>query len=297
MKPKSETVVFFGSGPVAKASLDALARHYPIEALITKPQTRHEMQSGLENVPVHAVSNKQELTDLIKDSGFKSRLGVIVDFGIIVERYVIDSFPLGILNAHFSLLPQWRGADPITFSLLSGQSETGISLMLINEALDEGELIAQENLLINETWTGQDLTDALVALSSDMLKRYLPAYFAGKLHPYPQDNTKEASYSRKLTKADGRLDWNKPAAVLAREVRAFSIWPKSYTTLGGFDVVITKAHADNTIDGASGEVKIIDKKTFAVGTSEGFLVIDELKPAGKGTMSAGAFLAGYRNRL
>src|SRR5690606_18470953 len=103
-------------------------------------------------------------------------------------------------------------------------------------------------------WTTGDLTKALVALSNDMLERHLPAYFAGKLKPYPQDTSVTPTYSRKFTKEDGKLDWAKPAAVLEREIRAFSNWPKSYTAFGNLEVTITKAHANGKAPGLPGSI-------------------------------------------
>src|SRR5882672_4684555 len=95
------------------------------------------------NVPVVTASNKTELDSLLGQLHFTSRLGVLIDFGVIVSQKAIDHFDLGIINSHFSILPEWRGADPITFSILSGQEETGVSLMLLVRAMDEGPLLAQ----------------------------------------------------------------------------------------------------------------------------------------------------------
>ena len=132
-------LVFFGSGPVAAASLKKLAKHFVIEAVITKPQPAHHR----EPFPVLALAeelglrtltpnSKQELSDLFSTKPVKSKLGVVIDYGFIINQDVIDSFPHGIVNSHFSLLPEWRGADPISFSILSGQQKTGVSLMVID---------------------------------------------------------------------------------------------------------------------------------------------------------------------
>lgn len=296
MKHTSKPIIFFGSGPVAKASLDHLAHHFDVAAIVTKPITRNEMLAGLPDIPTFTVTNRQELTSLLQSQPFANQLGVIVDFGIIVDQAVIEYFEMGIVNAHFSLLPEWRGADPITFAVLSGQPQTGVSLMLINAALDEGELLAQENLTVPPDATAETLTRDLVALSNDMLVRYLPLYTSGKLKPYPQDNTVPATYSRKLTKDDGLLDWHKNASQLEREIRAFTTWPKSRTNLGEIAVTITKAHVIPASENP-GEFITDGKKQLAVACSEDALAIDELKPAGKNAMPIQAFLAGYGNRL
>lgn len=294
-------IVFFGSGPVASASLESLAKAFTIESVITKQAPAHhrgsvpvlELTQKLK-LPVEFANDKTELDKLIQEKHFKSKVGVIVDYGVIVSRQVIDTFELGIINSHFSLLPEWRGADPITFTILSGQSETGVSLMRIVEELDEGPLIAQQRVKIPQHTTTPELTRSLIDKSNEMLLRYLPEYMAGRIKPYDQPNL-PPTYSRKLTKNDGVLDWTKPAVRLEREVRAFIEWPKSRTTLADKDVVVTKSHVVN-LSGKPGAVTI-DHKQLIVACGEQGLAIDRLKPAGKPEMSIEAFLAGYRGSV
>lgn len=294
------SVVFFGSGPVAYESLLQLMDGFTVEAIITKPATLHEMQSIAANIPVFAAANRRELEALIAKQPFTSRLAILIDFGIIVSKPVIDAFPLGIINSHFSLLPQWRGADPITFSILSGQRETGVSLMLLTEGLDEGPLLAQSVFPILESATTPTLTKDLIDLSTAMLKATVPSYIEGTCIAVDQLTatiapTHEPTYSRKLTKEDGRLDWDKPASVLEREVRAYIEWPHSYTVLAGKDVIITAAQVAE-MSGKPGST-ITDKQHLYICCSVGALEILKLKPAGKQEMSAAAFLAGYRQLL
>lgn len=298
-QPKSNShntsLVFFGSGPVAAASLKSLYQHFTIEAVVTKPITATEMSEAAPNTPVRLVNTKQELTNLMASNPFKSSLGIIVDFGIIVEQAVIDYFDLGIINSHFSLLPEWRGADPITFAVLSGQPKTGVSLMLIVERLDEGPLLAQSELELEPTITTPELTDQLVELGNKMLSEVLPLYMDDQLRPFEQPEDVPATYSRKLTKADGQIDWNKPARKLEREVRAFQGWPGSYTTLANKRVIITKAHVLDE-QGEPGKVLIKDKQLM-VHCQKQALAIDELKPEGKKEMSGSAFVAGHKDKL
>lgn len=296
MKKMSKTVVFFGSGPVAEASLRFIAAHFEIEAVVTKPVTEKAMASACSGKPTHTVNTKQELTALMATRRFQSQLGIIVDFGIIVEKPVIDYFKLGIVNSHFSLLPEWRGADPITFAILSGQPKTGVSLMLIVEKLDEGDLIAQEELAIAAGATTPSLTQQLVKLSGSMLVKYIPRYVAGGLKPYPQPHPEQATYSRKLTKEDGTINWGKPALQIEREIRAFTGWPKSRTTLAGKEVIITKAKVVDAPPGKPGTVRV-DGKRLLVRCGKQALLIEQLKPVGKNEMSGEAFIAGHRSLL
>lgn len=304
-----EPIVFFGTGPVAAQSLILLAQNFTIEAVVTKP--RPEGHHG--PVPVLGaaerlglrvieVSNKKAVTEAVESAKFESKIGVLIDFGIIVEQKAIDVFPLGIVNSHFSLLPQWRGADPITFSILSGQNKTGVSLMLLVEAMDEGPLLAVGEYDLDKDITTPKLTEDLIHLSYALLKDTLPRYVAGEVKSAPQERvasivgySDKPSYSRKLTKEDGILDWTKPAEQLEREVRAYLDWPKSRTILGGHAVIITDAHAEAG-EGTPGELWRSGKH-LGVYCSKGVLMIERLKPAGKGEMDIAGFLNGYGKDL
>lgn len=306
------SIVFFGSGPVAARSLELLVNKFAIEAVVTKPRPAHHKGEvpvlTLANklgLPVITADSKQSLSQALSEQHFVSAVAVLIDFGIIVGQDVIDVFPLGIINSHFSLLPEWRGADPIAFSLLSGQKETGVSLMLLVRAMDEGPLLAQAPVTIETTDTIATLTESLIEVSYHALAQVLPEYLKGTVSPAPQESVTMASsptpsYSRKLTKADALLDFSKPAAVLEREIRAFIEWPKSKTLLAGVDVIITKTHVAENIEAPNrkiGEAVVLENKQLGVVTSNGILVIDELKPAGKKAMTSEAFLNGYGQNL
>jgi methionyl-tRNA formyltransferase len=248
------------------------------------------------NLPIYTVENRKDLNLLFEEARFESRLGILIDFGIIISQDVINYFPMGIINSHFSVLPQWRGADPITFSILSGQEHTGVSIMLLTAGMDEGPLLGYGEYDLPADITTPGLTEDLISLSDALLQHDVPRYMAGESHGVPQDITgREVSYSRKLTKEDGILDFSKPATVLEREIRAFIEWPKSRATLGDIDVVVTKAHVIQE-SGKPGTVAIINKQPV-VYCSENALALDTLKPAGKKEMTGQAFLAGYKSHI
>lgn len=303
MKKTSEPIVFFGSGPVAANSLRLLAQDFAIEAIVTKPRRPHHrgdvpVLSVAEELglPIKTAASKKELNKIFDSQPFKSRVGVLIDFGIIVSQKGIDYFPMGIINSHFSVLPEWRGADPITFAILSGQEQTGVSTMLLVEAMDEGPLVSYDTYDLPSNITTPQLTKDLIHLSHTLLKRDLPKYLAGELKTAPQEVTgREVTYSRKLTKEDGILNWSKPALQLEREIRAFIEWPKSRTVFGSLDVVITKAHVVEK-SGEPREKTIINKQPV-ICCGEQALAIDRLKPSGKKEMTGEAFLAGYKNQF
>jgi len=272
---------------------------FAIEAVITKPRPSHhrgevpviETAARL-GLRVLFASDRQSLDALIGTTPVNSRVAVLIDFGIIVSQTVLDYFPLGIVNSHFSLLPKLRGADPITFAILEGHRETGVSLMLIVPRMDEGPLLAQQSLPLSDTITAPELTEALIAISHHLLEANLPAYVGGELKPIPQDAAITPTYSRRLTKEDGYIDWSKPAVQLQREIRAYLEWPKSRAAFGPLEVVVTQAHRV-AVSSTPGVTALYEKKPL-VYCGEHALIIDRLKPAGKQEMTGEAFLAGYK---
>lgn len=291
----SQSIVFFGSGPVAAESLRLLREHQAIEAVVTKPTTLQEMTAVAGDTPVFTVSKRLELDDLLSAQSFKSKLGVLIDFGIIVSKSVIDYFPSGIINSHFSILPEWRGADPISFAILSGQQKTGVSLMLLDEGMDTGKILTTKSLVIDAEDTTPSLTDKLIILSNGLLEDFIPKYTNGTVTPRSQSHPDRATYSRKLSKEDGIIDWSKPAASIEREIRAFTGWPKSRTQIAGKDVILAKTHVINA-SGTPGDV-IVQDKALVVFCGDQALAIDSLQPAGKKEMTAEAFLAGHKHLL
>ncbi len=300
MKNEKISIVFFGSGPVAAASLALLKQQFYIEAVVTKATTYREMQSVDEGLKVHTVSDKKDLDALFTTEKFDSSLGILIDFGIIVSNKIINYFEHRIINSHFSLLPELRGADPISFAILEGRQKTGVSLMVLVEAMDEGPIIKTEQYPLLGNETTPHLTESLVKLSYKLLTESISQYVDGELLPVEQEiimakHGLTTSYTRKLLKSDGLLDWTKSAEVLEREVRGYYDWPKSYTKFGDIDCIITSATVADS-SGESGTLFISDKK-LAVNCGQKALVIQKLKPAGKAEMDSQAFLAGYKDRI
>ena len=300
----SGKIVFFGSGPVAARCLELLLIEWDIEAVVTKPRPIHHRGdvpvislAESYSLPIFTASNRTELDHLFHTHTFVSQCAMLIDFGIIVSQKVINSFPLGIVNSHFSLLPHLRGADPITFSILEGAEKTGVSLMVLDEGMDTGKLLAYRSLHLASHETTPTLTERLIVLSDELINEYLPRYVAGKLVSKSQPHPERATYSRKLTKADGIIDWTQSAEQLEREIRAFYEWPKSRTTLGEIDVIIRSAKLEDAIaDSQPGEYIYTDKQLL-IQTGDGSLSIQHIQPLGKKEMPIQAFLAGYRSKL
>ncbi len=239
-------------------------------------------------LPKSPLEIKQQLAD------YKTEVAVLVAYGKIVPEEIINLFPKGIVNIHPSLLPKHRGPTPIESVILEGALETGVSVMRLVKAMDAGPVYGQSVLPLTGTETKQLLADKLLEIGSAMVVELLPGILDGTIVALPQDDTR-ATYDKLISKDDGLIDWTKPAVQLEREIRAFIEWPKSRTTLAGFEVIITGAHveklpADKQLP--AGSVSIQEKQ-LVVNTGEGTLVLEKLKPAGKAEMTAQAFLAGY----
>ena len=305
-------IVFFGSGPVAAESLRLLKDNFKIEAVVTKPTTKNEMGAACSGAPIFSVSDRKELDILFTTEKFESTVAVLIDFGIIVSQKIIDYFPKGIINSHFSLLPELRGADPISFAILEGKQATGVSLMMLVKAMDEGPILSIGEMPLAGEETGPSLTNSLIKLSHSLLKDVVPAYVNNEINlesgviPVPKSQeiiceilNKEfnPTYTRKLTKADGQIDWSKSATQINREIRAFLDWPKSYANFIAIDCIITSVSILNEkVDGEPGSLFIHNKK-LAVVCGQNALVIENIKPAGKKEMDSAGFLNGYRDRL
>lgn len=298
----TESTVFFGSGPVAARSLELLSLHTEIEAIITKPRLAHHHGSvpvleyaEQHDIPTYTANTKSELDDLITDLQFKSRYAVLIDFGIIVSQRVIDAFEFGIINSHFSLLPELRGADPITHTILNGDGKTGVSLMLVDRGMDTGKLIASKTLHLDGAETTPTLTERLILLSDELLQAYIPRYIAGDVTARAQPHPDRATYSHKLTKSDGDIDWNQSAEVIERQIRAYTGWPQSRTRLGDLDAIITAAELTDAT-GTPGTFSV-DGEHLIIYAAKGALSIERIKPSGKKEMPIRAFLTGYHSRL
>lgn len=305
MKKMSETIVFFGSGPVAAQSLEQLAEVVPIEAIVTKPKQAHHRGDApilafaqRHEIPVHTPVSSAALTELFRREAFSSRAGLVIDYGVIISGAVIEAFPLGIVNSHFSLLPQLRGPDPIRFAILAGQTKTGVSLMRIDEKMDEGPLLAQAEYELPPRITYTELRDDLIELSNEVIAHILPEFFDETIAAMPQTvatiaDSATPSYSKIIKKADGIIDWHKPAEQIEREIRAFQLWPKSRTTIASKDVVITAAEVSDE-SGEPGHAVKKNNAELIIYCGKKSLKINKLKPAGKPEMSAAGFLAGHK---
>jgi len=213
-------------------------------------------------------------------------------YGNRIPRALLASVNGRAVNVHASLLPRWRGAAPIAHAILAGDRETGITLMEGTAALDEGPILAQERTAIDEAESAGDLTRRLAALGADLLERELPRYIAGELRGTTQDGQR-ATLAPKLTTREGELDFARPADELARRVRAFTPEPGAWTTFRGERLVVAGASVSGGTPKEHGVLEIHDGRP-EVAAGAGWLRLDEVRPAGKRTMTGADWARGLR---
>ncbi len=308
MKKMSNKIVFFGNERLATGvtttapTLRALIKAgYKIVAVVSNYEAGQSRQAR--KLEIAEVAKEHDIPLLLPDKpgdiaeelkAFGAEIAVLVAYGKIVPSSVIDIFPKGIINIHPSLLPLHRGPIPIESVILEGANKTGVSIMQLAPAMDAGPVFGQSELTLMGTETKQGLADNLLEIGEAMLVELLPGILDGSLVALPQDDSR-ATYDQLITKSDGLIDWQKPAHKIEREIRAYQNWPKSRTTLGDKEVIITNAKVVDAA-GKPGEYQATEKE-LVIFCGEAALQITQLKPAGKSEMSATAFLAGYGKSL
>ncbi len=301
-------IIFFGNERLAtgvtttaptlhaliKAGYDVACVVSHHEAATSRKQRDLEvaMVAGEYGIPVLLPNKPQEIIDDLK--AFHADIGVLVAYGKIVPETVIDIFPKGIINVHPSALPHHRGPTPLESVILSGETTTAVSVMKLVKAMDAGPVYAQTPVTLTGSETKQELADHLLSVGSQMILDALPRILSGEAEANPQKDA-DATFDQLIKKQDGVIDWNTSAEQLERQVRAYTVWPKSSTTIGGIDLVVTKARVLNESN-ACGMAKVLDKN-LVIGCGEDSLVIEALIPAGKNEMTGQAFIAGYGSKL
>ncbi len=217
---------------------------------------------------------------------------VVVAFGQILPKAILDIPKYGCINVHASLLPKYRGAAPIQWAVIRGEKVSGVTTMQMDVGLDTGDMLLKKEVLLDEEETGGSLHDKLSTLGGDLLIETLEKIEAGDIHPEKQDDSQAGEYARMLDKNLGRIDFSMPAVEIERLIRGLNPWPSAFTSYNGKTMKLWKAKADNCGQGVPGQVIHVDKNSFTVQTGQGTLQILELQMEGKKRMDAGAFLRG-----
>ncbi len=297
-------IVFMGSPDFAAISLHALAKNFNIVGCVTQPDRRAGRGKKLISPPVKILADELDIPTIqphrIKDEGamdelrrFAPDLIVVAAYGQILRPELLALPRYGCVNVHGSLLPRWRGAAPIQAAILAGDAETGITIMLMDKGIDTGDMLSKRAIPIENDDTAETLFNKLAPIGAELLVETLPKYLSGEIKSQKQPE-KGATYAKMLKKADGKLDFSKTAIELERQIRAFSPWPGSFFEWEGMRVKVHRAKVETGKSlGIGTQVEI--EGVPAIGTAEGILLLEEIQPAGKKSMSGKSFLAGGRN--
>lgn len=298
-------IVFFGTPEFAVPSLRALlGEGFDVAAVVTQPdRPRGRSRSALVPSPVKAVAEEEDLTVLQPEKPshpefldqlrpLKPDIGVVVAYGHILKPKLLALPTLGMINVHASLLPELRGAAPIEHAILGGLSETGVTVMKMEEGLDTGPIIHQTSTPIAPDETGGELTVRLAELGALALVEALALIATGRATPTAQDHSR-ASYAPKITREDARIRWDSSAAQVARTVRAFDPRPGAWTTLGDTELKLFGPRpADEwEVQQVPGQIVETDP-AFIVATAQGALQFLDVQPTGRHRMAARDWLRG-----
>lgn len=287
-------IIFAGTPEFAAKSLWALlSSDHKVVAVYTQPDRpagrgRQLHMSEVKTAALDAGIPCQQPTSL-KDpqaldtlQQYQADLMVVVAYGLLLPASVLNSFPLGCINVHASLLPHWRGAAPIQRAIAAGDAQTGITLMQMDEGLDTGAMLSSRRIAITPDETGGTLHDKLADAGASLLLDTLPQIEQRTLAPIPQNHS-NASYAHKLTKKEAQLDWEQPAQVLNQQIRAFNPWPVAYTQAGDTRIRIWGcAESAAPTTSPAGTIIGIDKSGITIATGSGTLTLTKLQlPGGK----------------
>lgn len=299
-------IVFIGTGEIGVPTLRALlnSRH-EVAGVVTQPDKRVGRHQQLHAPPIKTAVAGQSLS-ILQPARIKDRHAVediralapdvivVIAYGQILPRDVLEIPKLACLNLHASLLPRHRGAAPIQAAIAAGDPETGMTVMYMDEGLDTGDILLQRKIDILRDETGGSLHDRLAELAPDALLGALEVLEKGSAPRIPQNNAL-ATYAPKLERDHGKIDWNKPADEIERTIRAFNPWPGAFTpikTKTG-EIRNLKVFAAKTVDGTGKPGELIrGDRELVIATAEGALSLVEVQLEGKKRMNAAELLRG-----
>ena len=288
-------VVFAGGGKFALPVMELLAQTHDIVLATTPPPKPAGRKMTL--TPCPAAKRARELNLEVLETADKNKLAaavidtkpdatIVADYGVLLPPAVLNASPRGALNIHPSLLPRWRGAAPIARAILAGDKETGICIMQMDEGLDTGAILLCEKLPLPEDKNCGKLTEHLAQQGAKLMLRAL------KENPAPTPQSAEGiTYAKKLTRAEGIINYDNPAQQAARQIRAFA---PARTIINGAQINIHKGAAKpHDGDGANGEITNADATGITIKCAQGALILTEIQRAGKSRMSLSDFLRGF----
>lgn len=303
-------VIFMGTPDFSVGTLNALAEAgYEVVLAVTQPDkpkgrggkmqaTPVKEAAALHGIPVFQpkkIRTKESIAELKK---YDADIMVVIAFGQILPKEILEMTPYGCVNVHASLLPKYRGAAPIQWAVINGEKVSGVTTMQMDEGLDTGDMLLKTEVILDEKETGESLHDKLAAAGAALCVKTLRALEEGSITPQKQGES-PTEYARMLDKGLGSIDWNNSAVSIERLIRGLNSWPGAYTEWNGKVMKIWGAdvYAQDTVSDSKerlpGTIAKIEKDGFYVQTGEGLLKVTKLQIPGKKKMDAAAFLRGY----
>jgi methionyl-tRNA formyltransferase len=299
-------VLFIGTGEIGVPVLRWLRQsdQHELIGVVTQPDKPAGREQRIEAPPIKAALTGNDVP-IFQPKRIKSEEAVaeiralapdvivVMAYGQILPRAILEIPRIACLNLHASLLPRHRGAAPIQAAIVAGDRETGISVMYMDEGLDTGDVLLQTRIEIAPDETGGSLHDRLAEIAPAALEKALAELQSGTAPRIPQDSS-GATYAPKLEREHGRIDWSEPAALIERKIRAFNPWPGAFTILReetGTERKL-KVHRASVVPAESGNLE-----KLVIATKDGALRLDEVQLEGKRRMSAAEFLRGYNTPM
>lgn len=298
-------VVFMGTPDFAVPTLEALIEKHEVVGVVTQPDKRKGRGKAMAFPPVKEKALEHDIPVYqpvkVRDEEFINTLRtlapeviVVAAFGQILPESILNMPKYGCINVHASLLPKYRGAAPIQWSVIDGKKETGVTIMYMEKGLDTGDMIESVVVPIDKKETGESLHDKLAAAGGPLLLEVLDKLEAGTAVRTPQ-NDAESCYAKMLTKDLGKIDWNKDAVSIERLIRGLNSWPSAYTAFQDKTLKIWDADVEErSTDAQPGTVVDVTADAIYVQTGEGILKINEVQIQGKKRMPVRAFLLGHK---
>jgi methionyl-tRNA formyltransferase len=297
-------IAFAGTPAVAIPTLEALLKsEHEIVAVITQPPAAQGRSNKPQSSAVATFAaqnnllviepesiNAPQTIETLKD--LKADLAVVVAYGQLLKNDALQVFPNGWVNAHFSLLPAWRGAAPVQAAIIHGDEVTGVTTFALESSMDSGAIFGQVTTQVGTEETAGELLDRLSVLGAELVLQTVNAIESGEAKPVPQNNA-EISFAPKLSPAEGQINWKNPALAINRHIRGFTPKPGAWTTLDGNRIEIGPVEILQETQLLPGQIRV-NKSEVCIGTGSSEIKLGDVKPAGKSWMSAGDWARGLR---
>lgn len=308
-------IVFMGTPDFAVETLQTLAESkHEIVGVVTQPDKPKGRGGKLQITPVKEVALQFGIPvyqpERVKDPAFVRVLQtlnpdviVVVAFGQILSEEILELPKYGCLNVHASLLPKWRGAAPIQWSVIHGDRESGVTIQQMDAGIDTGDILLMKKYTLDEKETGGSLFERLASYGGPMILEVLEQAEAGTLHPVPQNHA-EHMRAKMLSKETGQIDFSQSAVQIERMIRGLNPWPSAYTHLEDkmlklWEAEVISAEMEEAASYPSAEpgtIVAVNRQNFVVQTGDGYLAVTAVQLAGKKRMETEAFLRGYSLR-